>query len=430
MNGLSRFARRLRGAFPRYRRLVLLAVIASVVSSLVMSLTSDDVWASDAKLLVQPSNDATDAAAPGSTTSERSAADQVEVLESATVRAEVQARLSLPEPPPSVRGHVIEGSNVIRAVVRSTDPTTSRLLLQTYIDVVTATTEQAQNTTFISVLDPPTQPDSAQSPHTLRSAILAALAGLALGLLAWVLLVAFDPSVRDRHDVSRLTPRPIVGVLPTESAVARGVLALTAPAHPAVEPYRVLRTNLQLIARDRGMKVLQVVGATSRVGSTTIAANLSVVLAQSGLRVAIVDADFRRPRLREVFAAEGSTGLTDALLGEPLPAVAQTINQSLRLIASGPVPPNPSEMLSSPRLLGLLDELRDVFDFVIVDSAPIGPFADAISVSRIVDGVVVVAQAGSTSRDDLAEAINRLDIVSAPLLAVVLNRSDRRESPR
>lgn len=425
MTGMSLFFRRLLGAFPRYRRLVLVAVFAAVLSSLVVSLATDDVWKSTATLLVRPSDERSSTAL-----AERAVEDQVQILESATVRNEVQARLSLPEPPPVVRAYVIEGSDVIRANVRTTDPTTSRLLLITYLDVLSATAERNGDATVATVLDPPTKPDASQSPHMLSSAAQAALAGLALGLITWVLLVAFDPSVRDRHDVARLTPRPIVGVLPSEPAVVRGVLALTAPAHPAVEPYRVLRTNVQLISRDRGMKVLQVTGATPRVGSTTVAANLSVVLAQAGHRVAVIDADLRRPRLREVFGSDSSSGLTDALLGEPLPAVAQSVNQSLRLIASGPVPPNPSEMLSSPRLLGLIDELRDVFDFVIVDSAPVGPLADALSVSRIVDGVLLVAQAGSTSRAELAEAIDRLDIVAAPLLAIVLNRSERRESPR
>lgn len=279
---------------------------------------------------------------------------------------------------------------------------------------------------IIKTADVPTAPIS---PTPKRTAVLAAVVGLLIGLGAAFLLDYLDDKVRSESDLEALVDRTVLAVVPIDTPPDNRPIAISEPSHDAVEAYRGLRTNLQFLGLDRPIRVVQLTSSLAGEGKTTTATNLAVVLAQAGHRVALVDADLRRPRVHEVFAIPQFPGFTDLLLGAEAKDVVNhvDIDEGIRLsvYASGSVPSNPSEMLSGRRIKQLLAEMGSHYDYVIVDSAPILPVSDSVALSGAVDGVFVVAQAGRATDSDVVETVGRLDRVSAPILGLVLNQASR-----
>ena len=202
---------------------------------------------------------------------------------------------------------------------------------------------------------------------------------------------------------------------------------MTDPTHVSVEAYRGLRTNIQFLALDESINVIQITSSLAGEGKTTTATNLAVVLARAGHRVALVDADLRRPRIHEVFDVPPTPGLTDILLGTAPKDVVSVIKiggeHRISVYTAGTIPSNPSEMLSGRRMKRILEQMGEHYDFVIVDSAPILPVSDSVAVAGFVDAVVVVAHAGRVTKGDVQETLERLDRVAAPVIGLVLNQA-------
>jgi capsular exopolysaccharide synthesis family protein len=254
--------------------------------------------------------------------------------------------------------------------------------------------------------------------------MLAAVVGLLLGLGAAFLIDHLDDSIRNAEDLARLGPDvPVLAMVPNLSGRDNRPLAMSDPENPAVESYRNLRTNVQFLGIERQMRSIQVTSTRPGEGKTTTAANLAVVLSQTGANVVLVDADLRKPDLHRMFAVDGSNGLTNNLAGDPMELTIQRITDQLWVIVGGPVPPNPSELLSGRRMDAFAEELSRRFDYVIIDSAPLLAVSDAAALSRHVDGVLLVAQAKRVSLPQLREGLATLDRVGAPLLGIVLNRA-------
>jgi protein-tyrosine kinase len=199
---------------------------------------------------------------------------------------------------------------------------------------------------------------------------------------------------------------------------------------PESEAYRTLRTNIQFSSVDNPIRSLLVTSSSPGEGKSTTTANLAVVLAQTGQRVIVVDTDLRRPVLHKVFGIPNNIGLTTALLaGESLSQedyLQPTEIDTLSVLTSGPIPPNPSELLGSHRMQHLIEVLAQAADIVIFDSPPVLAVTDAVVLGRQVDGVLVVADAGNTREHALAQAVAELQKTGANVLGVALNRLDTR----
>lgn len=265
---------------------------------------------------------------------------------------------------------------------------------------------------------------------TPRRNVLAALAlGLALGVALAFVRDHLDDSVKGRDDVEGATPGTWVLALVPKVAGWRDrraarVVSLDEPRSVAAEAYRTLRTSLQFIGLERRVEVVQVTSPSPCEGKTTTLANLGVAFASAGLRTVLVDADLRRPRLHEFFGVDNRAGLTSLLAGAaPLAeAVSPVAGQPfLAVLPSGPIPPNPSELLASGRMADVLDEVRRESDIVLVDSPPVLAVTDALVLGGLVDGVVVVATASLTTRLGLRRAVEQLTQVGAPVLGTVVN---------
>lgn len=202
---------------------------------------------------------------------------------------------------------------------------------------------------------------------------------------------------------------------------------LSAHKHPRsalAEAYRTLRTNLGFATLDRSCRSVLVTSAGPEDGKTTTTANLGVVLAQAGHRVVVVDCDLRKPKLHELFEVENRRGLTNCLLQNLDPEEVAHGGQveNLTLLTSGPIPPNPAELLGSERVRALWPALLDRYDYVLVDSPPVLAVTDAALLAAQMDGVLLVVRAAATRVEIAREARDQLLKANARIIGVVLNQ--------
>jgi capsular exopolysaccharide synthesis family protein len=208
--------------------------------------------------------------------------------------------------------------------------------------------------------------------------------------------------------------------------VNRDLVVHTHPRSTVAECCRTIRTNLTFMSTDTPRKTIVVTSAGPREGKTTVAMSLAISLAQSGKRVLLVDTDLRKPRLHRALGIPLARGVTSVLVGEHSlkEAIQDTVIPNLSLLASGPIPPNPSELLHTAQFGQLLDELRPMFDQIIFDSPPLAAVTDAAIIAPQVDGVILVVHSERTTRDALRTALRQMRDVRSQLTGGVLNEVD------
>jgi capsular exopolysaccharide synthesis family protein len=277
--------------------------------------------------------------------------------------------------------------------------------------------------------------------------------GVILGLAAIFFLEYMDRSVKTPEDLEKVTGFASLGVIPASGSTAkqygygygynrsvpklRAVESPDAPQpgieliphtdarSPVAEAYRAFRTSL-LLASANSPKVMVITSSFAREGKTTTSTNLAVVLAQMGKPVLLIDADLRRPRLQKVFKGRMNLGLVNYLAANiPLGDIIQpTEVPNLSVVLSGPIPPNPSELLASDRMKHLIEEVREKFAYVIFDSPPVLAVTDAVVLGANADGMVLCAHGGQTPRDLVQRSSERLRQANIPVLGALLNNVD------
>ena len=291
---------------------------------------------------------------------------------------------------------------------------------------------EAQATDNVAIAKPARVPELPIRPRTMTNTLLAAVVGAMIAVGAAFLIEYLDDTIKTPDDVARVSGLSTLGAIARlkETGGTRQLVAWLQTKAPESEAYRTLRTNIQFSSVDKPVRSLLVTSAGPSEGKSTTAANLAVVMAQTGQRVVLVDSDLRRPVLHKMFGAANNTGLTSALLnGEQVVLdghLQETEVENLSLLTSGPIPPNPSELLGSQRMGRLVEKLAGQADLVIFDSPPVLAVTDAAVMGRQVDGVVLVVDAGQTREQVLAQATAELQQTGANLLGVVLNRLDSR----
>jgi capsular exopolysaccharide synthesis family protein len=323
--------------------------------------------------------------------------------------------------------HVTDESAVQAASLANTVATQ----LVTYIeDIEKISAGSAESPVRLTVTHPATVPGSPTSPKTTLNLIIGLLAGLLIGLGLAILRETLDTRVRTTTDVAETSGAAILAAVPSDKKTAANPVAGRGSDYsPRAESYRQLRANLQYIAVDHPPRVIAVSSAVSGEGKSVTAINLATTLADAGLRVFLVDADLRRPSVARYLGLPNGAGLTSILAGKAQVAdVMQPVGGNLVVIASGPIPPNPAELLASTQFRNLLRELQDMVDYVVIDSAPLLPVADGREVGVAADICLLVTQAGRTNRDQLKQAVAALHGVDAKLGGVVINMVSSRDS--
>jgi non-specific protein-tyrosine kinase len=203
------------------------------------------------------------------------------------------------------------------------------------------------------------------------------------------------------------------------------LVALREPRSPAAEAYRTLRTNIQFSSLDNPVRTLLATSTAPDEGKSTTLANLGVIMAQAEQRVILVDCDLRRPSLHTLFGLPNEDGLTNMILAEDAAAPLQECGvPGLRLLTSGPLPPRPADILGSQRMGSVIERLRGVADMVLFDTPPVIAVTDAAVLATRVDGVLLVFQAGKTSRERARRTREILEKVKANIIGVVLNGAE------
>jgi capsular exopolysaccharide synthesis family protein len=280
----------------------------------------------------------------------------------------------------------------------------------------------------LSTLEPAGLPGKPYSPNPKKNLLLGFVVGLALGLGSGFVRETLDRRLRDSDDVERAAGVTMLGVVPTEISETR-IPVQTHPMSMRAEAYRKVRTNLTFTTAHGLPKSLLITSAISGEGKTTLAVNLALACERTGQTVALVDADLRRPMVNDYLGLPATQGLTSILAGSAsLPDVVQRYADTrVDVIASGPIPANPSELLGSERMTFLLDELQRRYDVVIVDAPPVLPVADALVIAVHTEAVVLVAKVGDTTVDRLRRAKDAVLKVNGNLVGVVPNAVVQRE---
>lgn len=276
-------------------------------------------------------------------------------------------------------------------------------------------------------------PDTPVSPNVPIALAAGLLAGLALGLAYAFIRNHLDRRLRTVEDVERLVGVPVIGTIPVDHRLDEGSyvveeqalgLAGKSPQGNAIsEALRELRTNLQFIDVDNPPRIIVVTSSVPSEGKSTVTANLAVTMASAGENIVVVDGDLRRPTVANVFRLVPGVGVTDVLSGHA--EVSDVLQQwgvmpNLQVLGSGRIPPNPSELLGSKAMSTLLRSLaQDAI--VLIDAPPLLPVTDAVVLSRLADGAIVVVRSGKTMQEELIRSIGNLRKAKGHILGTILN---------
>jgi tyrosine-protein kinase len=273
-------------------------------------------------------------------------------------------------------------------------------------------------------------PGSPISPNPVRNGVLALMVGVALGVGFAFLRERLDDRLKTVHEAERRLGVPVLAAVPHVGKWRKleetQLVMKEEPKSPVAESYRTLGTNIQYLGSQQPMNVIMVTSATGGDGKTTTAANLGMVLAHAGKRVILLSADLRRPRLHQFFGLTNGVGLSDALAGPTLLAgvVDDPGIDNLRVVNAGPMPNDPAALLGSSRMPEFLQVLREVADFVIVDTPPVLAVADASILAPLVDGTIFVLDATRSKRSVTSQAREQLEKAGAKLVGSVYNNFD------
>ena len=298
----------------------------------------------------------------------------------------------------------------------------------------------------ISIVDYAITPVGPIGPNRMRSVTLAMFLSLVVGIGLALFLEYLDDTVHSTDEVERLLHLPALAVIPSATGMGRRRLGAGPGAlqkrnghsgnqellmnvdsrSPLAESYRHLRTSVLLSTAGRAPRSLLVTSSLPGEGKTTTAVNTAVSLAQTGASVVLIDADMRRPRMRSIFGLTDGPGLSSILSSDVsredmLSMVRKDEVTGLNILTSGPIPPNPAELLGSDQMRNLLVTLQSEFNHIVVDSPPVNSFTDGVLISSIVDGVLLVVHGGKSSRHVVRRSRQLLHDVGAKVFGVVLN---------
>jgi len=281
--------------------------------------------------------------------------------------------------------------------------------------------------TSVMVISEASIPGGPIKPNVKMNIMIAMLLGLMLFIIIAFLLEYLDNTLKTPDDVTRELDLPTLGVIPrmdkkNSPEGFSGLITDSRPKSPIAEAYRTLRTNIGFASVDKKYRTILISSTNPQDGKSTTSANLAVAMAQAGNRVVLVDCDLRKPILHKTFGQENSRGFSNLIMQEmPLSDVAKKVEENLDLITSGPIPPNPSEMLNSSKTRSLWAELMKNYDYVLIDSPPILAVADASILASQTEGVLLITKSGTTRIDLGRKAKEQLLTANANIIGVVIN---------
>lgn len=305
---------------------------------------------------------------------------------------------------------------------------TFTFLLQSYEQVRLA---EAQSTSNLTQAEPAAVPTQPVRPRTLVNTLLAAIVGLMLAAGTVFLLEAMDDTLKGPDQVTQQLGLPVLGLIASYEVEEGQPVTIVEPRSQVAEAFRSLRTNLQFTSVDRPLHTLLVTSPTPAEGKSTVAVNLGVVMAQSGRRVAVIDADLRRPRIHKLLGLPNQQGISNLFVQNPIHldgTLQKAAIDDLWALTAGDLPPNPAELLASEKIVEIMAEVQQIVDLLVIDSPPVTAVTDSALLAPRVDGVLLVLKPGVTQMAAARQAIEQLRRLGSRLLGVVLNEVDLKRS--
>jgi capsular exopolysaccharide synthesis family protein len=301
-------------------------------------------------------------------------------------------------------------------------------LMQSYEQVRLA---EVQNISNIIQKEPAIPPGTPFQPVVFRTTMLGALLGLFLGVGMIVLFEALDDTIKDPEEIAHRFGLPFLGMIATHEAENEGPIAKTKPRSPITEAFRSLRTNIQFTSVDRPVQSILITSPSPKDGKSTVAANLSVVFAQSDRRVVLIDADLHRPKQHTLLGVSNRRGLSE-LFTQPVIMLNGNLRETnvpnLSVLTSGSLPPNPAELLGSDKMLQILSQVNKQAEIIVIDSPPLMAVTDAAVLSSRADGVLLVIRPSVTKLQACKQTIEQLNHLGANVLGYVLNEVNVKKS--
>jgi capsular exopolysaccharide synthesis family protein len=400
-----------------------------------VTLVTTPVFTSHTQLFVSTTDSSSTAEAfQGNQFAEKRIASYAELLTSQELAARVVAELGLDLTPGELASRIdaapVSGTVVLDVSVTDPSPVAAQRIARTVADQFIAAVAELEtpagsltSPVRVTVFGAADLPRSPSAPQPVLDLAVGLVIGFGLGAVTAVVRARLDRSLKDPDEVADLAGAPVIGlVLRDDELEERHRVDLESSSRSA-EAYRHLQTNLQFLDVDTPPRVLMVSSAMPSEGKTTVAVNLALALADAGQRVALIEADLRRPRVTSYLGLVNGVGLTNVLTGRVrAEEVAQAYGDGdLVVIGAGPSAPNPAQLLASGAMRALLEQLRESHDYVVLDAPPLLPVADATGLAVLADGVLLSVRHGSTTREQLQRTRDTLDRVGARTVGAVLN---------
>ncbi|NKS18700.1 polysaccharide biosynthesis tyrosine autokinase [Rhodococcus hoagii] len=417
-------------------RIIALATVVGVLGALVASLMSTPMYQASTRLFVSTSSAASvNEVYQGNLFSQQRVASYTKLLTGTTLAQRTIDRLGLTgvsanDVAAQVKATSAPDTVLIDASVQDSSPERARDIVNALSDEFVVMAAELETfdpnrppTARVVVEQHASTPTSPVSPKTKRNLALGFAVGLLAGLGLAVLRDRLDNTVKSRQVLDELVGAGVVGNVPFDKErEQKAAIAFQDGYSGSAEAFRELRTNLQFLEVDNPPRVIAVTSSLPSEGKTTTAINLCLALAEAGYSVALVEGDLRRPRISKYLGLIDSVGVSTVLSGQAeLDDVLQATSfPNLTVLASGAIPPNPSELLGSSHATTLFTDLKARFDYVVVDASPLLPVTDAAVIAAKVDGALIAVRYGKTKRDQVARAVGNLRSAGANVLGTIL----------
>lgn len=371
--------------------------------------------------------------------------DYREILKSNLVAEQVHGKLGVNVETfkKNVNLETVKDSRIFRITYDDSNPKLTADVVNELADIIKQMASDIIEVKNVKVIDVAKVPERPMKPNKKLNTGLAGFVGLLLGVSLVYLLEFVDHTFKKPEELERQLELTVIGTVPVFEGGKRGkkkakdqkdleqeymknLIFINNPKAAASEAFRELRTNLQYTNIDKKVKSIVITSPSLGDGKTTTVCNLAISLAQSGNKVLVMDADFRKPKLHHYFGVKNNEGLTNILTDDKdfrqINIVGKTDVPGLFIVTSGPIPPNPAEMLSSTRMQQLLEQLNKEYDVILVDSPPVGQVTDAAILAGIVDGTILVIACGDTRIEMAKRAKKALKGVNAKIIGTVLTK--------
>jgi non-specific protein-tyrosine kinase len=418
-------------------RLITVCVLTGLTTAVLATLTATPIYTAKATLFVSAQDAAPDisSAYTGGLFTQQRVKSYVSVIQSPRTAALVRDDLKLNYSPESIAKRIAASAPVdtvlINVSVIDRNPETAQAIANSLGRVFPAEVEEIEKPTAggpspvrVSMVQQASLPKHPTSPRPKVNLLLGFLVGLAAGVGGAVLRETLDTSVKGTDQTRELVGAPVLGAINFDpDASKKPLVVVSAPSSSRAEAFRQLRTNLQFVDIEHPLRSVVFTSSLPGEGKSTTTCNLAITLTQAGLRVCLVEGDLRRPRVADYMGVEGAVGLTSVLLGRTSldDALQPWGDGALLVLASGPLPPNPSELLGSQGMQDLLRELERRVDIVLIDAPPLLPVTDAAVLGTLTSGVVMLVRSNHTKKEQVEDAVATVHAVGGIVLGAVLN---------